>query len=106
MQFELPLDNPTDREAPDRESLRPRDAEAENEAVPVTDSAPETSFEELSPDELAALYHKEVGIDPRLRGFSVSDMITGLENPDAERERIRQIDTESDREDVLRTYRT
>ncbi len=56
-------------------------------------------------DDLVALYKKEVGIDPTFRNLARAELLAALDNPAAERERIAEIDRESDKEDITSTYR-
>jgi hypothetical protein len=67
----------------------------------------ELNLESIEPteSEIIALYKDKIGIDPTFRGFSIEEMKQALENPDAERERIMELDQESDRDDISNTYR-
>lgn len=64
------------------------------------------SFEAtLSFDDLVAQYKKEVGIDPTFRNLTRVELVAALDNPVAERERLAEIDRESDKDDITATYR-
>ncbi len=68
------------------------------------DSAPESSLDTMPLEQLKEAYRRAVGISAR-PGMEHNALITGIENPEAEQERIRQIDRESDQDDITRTYR-
>jgi hypothetical protein len=65
-----------------------------------------TNLEKLTLEELQTLYQRVVGINPKPRAFDIPTLIAGIQNPQAEKNRISQIDRESDQDDILRTYRT
>lgn len=68
---------------------------------------PDTTLEatQMSYEELTQAYKNTIGIDPTWRGFTSEDMLAALENPDAERARIMELDRASDQEDMFNTYR-
>lgn len=63
-------------------------------------------FESLSLKDLYILYKEKVGVNAEVRGFDEATIIAAIKNPEAEIERLRQIDRESDKEDIDRTYRS
>lgn len=60
---------------------------------------------EVSQEELTAQYMNLVGINPTFRNLTIEEMKAAIENPEAERERLMEMDRESDQEEVQRTYR-
>ncbi len=63
-------------------------------------------FESLPYEDLCILYKDKVGVDPKLRSFDKPTLIAGIQNPEEELARLRKIDSDSDKEDIQRTYRS
>lgn len=63
------------------------------------------NLEALSDEELALHYKNIIGVSPLFRGFTREELIVGINSPDAEKARLREIDTASDKEDINNTYR-
>jgi hypothetical protein len=80
-QFELPLPIPLDKPKQEVENL-----------------------ESLSLEDLQTRYQSIVGVNPKARAFDRETLIAGIQNPEAEKNRIAEIDRASDREDIDRTY--
>ena len=87
-QFKLDLPNP----------------EEQIEAAGITD------LEKLDTQEIEKIYQEYVGIDPQFRFLGIPEterrgiLITGIENPEAERDRIAALDREADKEELKRPY--
>lgn len=52
----------------------------------------EVALETLGNEELAALYHEAVGKDPKARLLKREELITGIQDPEAELERLGRLD--------------
>ena len=68
------------------------------------DYGAEESRDSRSDEELAAEYKKKIGVDPRFRSIDRRAMLSGIEDPEAERERIANIDREEDKNELKRPY--
>lgn len=68
--------------------------------------SPEPDLASLPYEDLCLLYKAKVGIDPTLRSFDQATIIIGIQNPEEELQRLRAIDSASDRDDIKRTYRS
>ncbi len=64
--------------------------------IPADPTVKERPLEDLEDEELALLYANAVGINPKSRLFNRETMITGIQNPAAEKDRLRAIDKEED----------
>ncbi len=73
------------------------------EQIPLDLEPEEPTLESLSTKELAALYKEKVGVNSRT--FSREQMIEAIKNPEAEKDRLREIDRESGQEDLVAPYR-
>lgn len=86
-------------------------APAENSPEPELPlpAAPETAAEpdyaNFSWEQICSLYQEKTGKNPRARGFDLPTLIEGIKNPETEIERLRQIDSADDKEDIKKTYR-
>lgn len=69
-----------------------------------TKGVPNVDLETLSDEEIAEHYKKIIGVNPLFRGFTREELIAGINSPDAEKARLREIDTASDKEDINNTY--
>jgi len=69
----------------------------------TTDSSPE-DYEAMSTKELEDLYREAVGVSPRI-GTTRADIIQALIDPEAERARLKEIDSADDKDDIKKTYR-
>ena len=63
----------------------------------------EGGLEALSIPELETLYKEKVGISSR--GWDKETLISAINNPEGEMARVREIDTNEDRDDLRATYR-
>ena len=69
----------------------------------ITTPPKETPEEELQ--RLAKEYKKIFGPNPIERGFDRTTILNALKNQEKEHVRLHEIDTESDHEEIRRTYR-
>ena len=58
---------------------------------------------EMTLEELVAEYKAKVGVPPRTG--DTTELIAALNNPEGERSRLREVDTEADKEDLVRPFR-
>lgn len=63
----------------------------------------EESFDHLSDTDLKIRYKKDVGYSPRV-GLKRDALIKAIQDPEAELERLSEIDTESNKEDLKAPY--
>lgn len=93
------------------EAPTPETPEAEVIAEPTSENPTETpvlteaALEDLSLENLWKLYQEKVGINPELRGFDLDTLRHGVLNPEAELDRVREIDRLADKDDLTNTYR-
>ncbi len=70
----------------------------------------EITLERLSTQSLEEEYHRAIGVNPNLRFLDVTEeerralLIEGIQDPEAGKERLRQIDSKSDREEKERHW--
>ena len=57
-------------------------------------------LETLETDTLMARYKESVGINPEYRSFDRDTVVNGIKDPEAERQRIAEIDRASDKEEL------
>jgi hypothetical protein len=53
-------------------------------------------LEDLTDEELTLLYSSAVGINPKSRRFNRETLLAGIQNPEAEKDRLRTIDKADD----------
>jgi hypothetical protein len=59
----------------------------------------------LTDDELVERYISLVGVNPKFRAMSREQMEAGIEDPNREQARLRELDSEEDKEEIQKTYR-
>lgn len=69
----------------------------ESQLQPDVPETKEIDMETLDIDTLRTLYTEAVGKDPKWRALDRSQLITGIQDPKAELNRLATIDTEDDR---------
>jgi hypothetical protein len=62
--------------------------------IPEDPESKEVALETLEDDELMTLYHEAVGKDPKPRLLGREKLIAGIQDPEAEVERLRILDAE------------
>lgn len=95
-QFNLPLNIPP---------LPPKEKQLK---LSLKDNPDNWTPEKLAPletVELQTIYCSVVGKNPTYRGFDDDTLRQGILDPTKELDRLRQIDAESDQEDIKQTYR-
>jgi hypothetical protein len=65
----------------------------------------EPALESLGFENLQMLYQEKVGIDPKYRNLNRGELISGIQDPEAEKERLAKEDKESDRDDLTSPYK-
>jgi hypothetical protein len=60
---------------------------------------PQEDYENLGDAELVELYMQNVELNPKYRALTREQIISGIKDPEAERARLREIDTASDRDE-------
>lgn len=97
-QFELGFEDPVESQKSDEDKLllgRIEVIEPEEET--------RNRFEDMTTQALTDEYKKRVGVSPRF-GMTREDIITALKNPEAERQRLWNIDAEEDKRDLRENY--
>ena len=61
-------------------------------------------WDSLSDADIADWYQKAIGINPKSRAFDRATMIAGIVDPQAEHNRIKELDRIADEEDRRNTY--
>ncbi|OGI22218.1 MAG: hypothetical protein A2808_02415 [Candidatus Moranbacteria bacterium RIFCSPHIGHO2_01_FULL_55_24] len=74
--------------------------ETEEEAI-KQEKSQEPDLESKTEEELSALYQEKVGINPSLRGFDRETLEAGIKDPEKEAERLRNLEAEENRSDLL-----
>lgn len=74
------------------------------EQIDLFNDGGEPNFEAMSDAELYSAYLRLIGV-PFRHDLSRDELIKALKDPDRERSRLREIDRESDKEDLRRPYR-
>lgn len=74
--------------------------EPSNEYTPT-----QIDLEALSYEELVLIYKDRVGVNPLLRMFAEEVLRNGINNPEEELARLRELDKEEDNEDLADSYR-
>ena len=64
----------------------------------------EPAVEGLGFENLQTLYQEKIGIDPKYRNLNRGELIRGIQDPEAEKTRLKEIDEESSKDDLKSPY--
>lgn len=74
------------------------------EAAPTGKPSTIPDWNSLTDDDIADRYRKAIGINPKSRAFDRATMIAGIIDPQAESNRVKELDRIADEEDRRNTY--
>ena len=72
--------------------------------VSVEENYTQVDLESLSSEELAVIYKDAVGINP-VNSMLAREVLNGINNPEEELARRRELENEENKEDLKNTYR-
>lgn len=73
--------------------------------VSVKENYTQVDLESLTHEELAKIYEDAVGVNPLYRMFAREVLLSGINNPEEELARLRELDKTEDNKDLADVYR-